>query len=222
MSGVERRFRDRADAGEFLADRLRSYAGRDDVVVFALPRGGVPVAFPVARALRAPLDVFVVRKLGVPGHEELGMGAVATGGVRVLNEDLLANLGISRQSVEAVTAAELVELDRRERAYRNGGTPIPVEGRTVILVDAGLATGSTMRAALRAVRRQGAARVVVAVPAAPASTCDDLAREADEVVCATTPALFHAVGQVYDDFTQTTDDEVRALLVRAAEARGLG
>ncbi|HEX8754557.1 MAG TPA: phosphoribosyltransferase [Solirubrobacterales bacterium] len=198
-----------------LAEQLTAYAGRPDVLVLALPRGGVPVASEVARALGAPLDVFVVRKLGVPGHEELAMGAIASGGVCVLNDDVVQALRIPRQVIEAVAARELREVERRERAYR-GDRPAPeVRGRTVILVDDGLATGSTMRAAVAALRRLGPARIVVAVPTAAPATCEEFRHEADECVCDITPDPFYAVGLWYEDFSQTTDDEVRELLERA-------
>ena len=207
-------FRDRSEAGQLLAERLVAYAGRPDILVLALPRGGVPVAYEVARALGAPLDVFVVRKLGIPGHEELAMGAIASGGVRVLNDDVVQALHIPERVIEAVAARELRELERRERAYR-GDRPAPdVRDRTVILVDDGLATGSTMRAAVAALRRLGPARIVVAVPTAAPSTCEEFRREADECICQITPEPFHAVGLWYQDFSQTTDDEVRDLLDR--------
>ena len=212
------RFRDRREAGRVLAQELTAYAGRPDVVVLALPRGGVPVAYEVARALGAPLDVFLVRKLGVPGHEELAMGAVATGGVRVLNDQVVRALGIPPDVIDMVAAWEQQELARRERLYRGDRPPPDVKGRTVILVDDGLATGATMRAALAALRQQQPARRVVAVPTAAAQTCDALRTEADDVVCATTPEPFDAVGFWYEDFSQTTDDEVRELLDRAARA----
>jgi predicted phosphoribosyltransferase len=211
------RFRDRAEAGRLLAARLRPYADRPDVLVLALPRGGVPVAWEVARALHAPLDVFLVRKLGVPGHEELAMGALATGGVRVLNEEVVNVLRIPEEEIDAVAADEQRELERREQAYRDGRPPPDVRGRVVILIDDGLATGSTMRAAVAALRQQRPARIVVAVPVGAAETCAELQREADEVVCARTPEPFYAVGLWYDDFRQTTDAEVADLLRRAAE-----
>jgi predicted phosphoribosyltransferase len=210
------RFRDRHHAGLVLADKLAAYAGRSDLLVLALPRGGVPVAYEVAQALRAPLDVFLVRKLGVPGHEELAMGAVATGGVRVLNEDIVSALRIPDYAIEAVTAREQQELARREGAYRGDRPPPDVRGRTVILVDDGLATGATMHAAIAALRRQQPARIVVAVPTASPDICDALRAEVDEVVCAITPEPFQAVGFWYEDFSPTTDDEVRELLARAA------
>jgi putative phosphoribosyl transferase len=209
-------FRDRTEAGQVLASRLVTYANRPGVLVLALPRGGVPVAFEVAQALNAPLDVFLVRKLGVPGREELAMGAIASGGVRVLNEDVVQALGISPEVIEAVAATELQELMRRERLYR-GNRPVPeVRGRTIILVDDGLATGSTMRAAVAALRRRGPFRIIVAVPVGSAETCTEFRGEADEIVCARTPEPFYAVGQWYEDFTQTTDEEVRDILHRAA------
>jgi len=209
-----RLFRDRTEAGRFLARGLGAYANRPDVVVLALPRGGVPVAYEVAQALHAPLDVFVVRKLGVPGHEELAMGAIASGGVRVLNDDLVQRLGVPDAAIDAVARGEQLELERRERLYRGGRPPADLRGRTVILVDDGLATGSTMLAAVRAVRLQRPARIVVAVPTAAAETCEALRSEADNVVCASTPRPFRAVGAWYVDFSQTSDDEVRELLAR--------
>jgi erythromycin esterase-like protein/predicted phosphoribosyltransferase len=217
MSMSERVFRDRRDAGRVLAGLLQHYRGRDDVVVLGLPRGGVPVAYEVATALDAPLDVFVVRKLGVPGHEELAMGAIASGGVTVLNEDLVIGLGITSDVIREAAEREGRELARREQAYREGRPMPELSGKTVILVDDGLATGSSMQAAVLALRRLQPARIVVAVPAAPSSTCEQLRLEVDEVVCATTPSPFLAVGQSYWDFTQTTDEEVRDLL-RAAGA----
>jgi putative phosphoribosyl transferase len=207
-------FRDRADAGHQLAAKLTHYAGRDDVVVLALPRGGVPVGAAVAAALAAPLDVFLVRKLGVPGQEELAMGAIASGGVRVENASVVRQLDIPARVIHAVAERELRELERREAAYRGNRPPPAVRGKTIILVDDGLATGSTMRAAVAAMRQLGAGRVVVAVPVGAAETCAALAGEADEVVCGHTPDPLHAVGLWYDDFCQTTDDEVRELLGR--------
>ncbi len=212
------RFRDRHDAGRRVAAVVGHYAGRDDVLVLALPRGGVPVGYEVSRALDAPLDVMQVRKLGVPGHEELAMGAIASGGVRILSEDVVGALQIPERVIATVAAAEEHELDRRERIYREG-RPFPdVRGRTVILVDDGLATGSTMRAAAAALRAQGAGRLVVAVPVAPKETCDALRELVDEVICAVTPEPFLAVGEWYEDFTQTSDAEVQELLRRAAVA----
>jgi predicted phosphoribosyltransferase len=218
-------FRDRSEAGRILAGKLTAYAGRPGVLVLGLPRGGVPVAFEVAKALGAPLDVFVVRKLGVPGHEELAMGAIASGGVFVLNDDLVEELGIPRRVIDAVAAREMREMERRVRAYRDDRPAPEVRDRTVVVVDDGLATGSTMRAAVAALRRLGPAHLVVAVPTAAPSTFEELAREADDCVCVITPESFHAVGLSYQDFSQTTDDEVRDLLERsgapvAAEAGG--
>jgi erythromycin esterase-like protein/predicted phosphoribosyltransferase len=207
-------FRDRREAGRLLAERLAAYANRPDVLVLALPRGGVPVAYEVARALGAPMDVFVVRKLGVPGHEELAMGAVATGGVRVLNDQLVERLGIPEQMIDAVAARELQELARRERLYRGGRPPPDVRGRIVILVDDGLATGATMHAAIEALRQQNPAHIVVAVPTASPETCEEMKTKADDVICAITPEPFQAVGRWYQDFSQTTDEEVEALLSR--------
>jgi putative phosphoribosyl transferase len=210
-------FRDRIDAGQQLAARLKDYADRSDVVVLALPRGGVPVANEVAKQLRLPLDVFLVRKLGVPGYEELAMGAIASGGVRVINEDIVRYLGISEDVIDAVAKHEQRELERRERAYR-GSRPAPeVMGHTVILIDDGLATGSTMRAAATALRKQGPARIVVAVPVSAPQTCAEFRDEVDEIVCAMTPEPFGGVGLWYQDFSQTTDEEVRKLLRRVPE-----
>jgi putative phosphoribosyl transferase len=210
------RYRNRSEAGRLLARKLMGYANRPDVLVLALPRGGVPVAFEVAQALNAPLDIFLVRKLGVPGHEELAMGAIASGGVRVLNEDVVRYLHIPDGVIDAVAADELKELDRRERLYRGDRPPLDVRGRTVILIDDGLATGSTMRAAAEALRTQNPAAIVVAVPVAADETCDEFRSEVDEVVCAYTPDPFYAVGLWYEDFSQTSDEEVRELLGRAA------
>ena len=204
--------RDRRDAGRLLAEKLAAYANRPDALVLALPRGGVPVAYEVARALGAPLDVFVVRKLGVPGYEELAIGAVATGGVRVLNDQLVERLGIPEQMIDAVAARELQELARRERRYRGGRPPPDVRGRTVILVDDGLATGATMHAAIEALRQQKPTRIVVAVPTASPEICEEMNTKADDVICAITPEPFQAVGRWYQDFSQTTDEEVEALL----------
>ena len=215
----ERPFRDRAEAGRALAQALERYAGLDDLLVLALPRGGVPVAYEVARALPAPLDVFLVRKLGVPGHEELAMGALASGGVRVLNPDVVDHLHIPESIIDGVAEREQAELERRAREYRGDRSPPDVRGRTVILVDDGLATGSTMRAAAAAVREQQPAQIVVAVPVAAPATCQDFKREVDDVVCALTPEPFYAVGVWYEDFSQTTDAEVRHLLDLAARER---
>src|SRR6266404_2554028 len=222
MTITPSRFRDRHEAGRRLADKLVAYAKRPDVLVLALPRGGVPIAYEVARRLVAPLDVFVVRKLGVPGYEELAMGAVATGGVRVLNDELVERLGIPDQMIDAVAANERQELARRERLYRGGRPPPDVCGRTVILVDDGLATGATMFAAIEALRKLTPARIVVAVPTASPDTCEEMKKKADEVICAITPEPFHAVGRWYRDFSQTTDEEVAALLARPSTPENNG
>ena len=215
MSQVIFPFRDRTEAGRLLAEKLREYADRSDVVVLALPRGGVPVGYEIARALNAPLDVFVVRKLGVPGHEELAMGAIASGGVQVLNQDVLG-LGIPKEVVDLVAAREQRELERREREYRDGHGSVDVRGRTVILVDDGLATGSSMRVAAMALKKKQPAEIVVAVPVGSPETCAEFQSVVDKVVCAVTPEPFWAVGQWYRDFSQTSDEEVRDLLSRAA------
>ena len=213
-------FRDRADAGRHLLSKLGAYQGRPDVLVLGLPRGGIPVGYEVARGLGAPLDVFVVRKLGVPGQEELAMGAIATGGVRIVNRDVVDALHIPPHVVDRAAAEEARELERRQQSYR-GERPEPrVEGQTVILVDDGLATGSTMRAAVAALRQQGPARIVIAVPVAAPSTCQELRHEVDEIVCFATPEPFMAVGRFYDDFAQTTDEEVRELLAAARAGEG--
>jgi predicted phosphoribosyltransferase len=209
-------FRDRKQAGELLGQELAQRFGeRDDVLVLALPRGGVPVAYEVAQALHAPLDVFIVRKLGVPGHEELAMGAIASGDVLVLNDEVLAQLRVPQRAIDAVAAHERQELARRERSYRGSKPTLDVRGRTVIIVDDGLATGSTMRAALHALRRMGPREVIVAVPVAARSTCEEFREEADQIVCLRTPEPFRAVGLWYEDFSQTTDEEVHELLARA-------
>jgi putative phosphoribosyl transferase len=209
------RLLNRTDAGRRLAATLSAYAGRPDVIVLALPRGGVVVAYEVARELDVPLDVFIVRKLGVPGHEELAMGAIASGGALVLDEALVRELRVSERDFRTAIAAEQRELERREKEYR-GDRPLPdIAGRTVVLVDDGLATGASMRVAVAALKQEHPARIVVAVPVAPPETCDALRREADDVVCAVTPEPFYAVGLWYEDFTQTTDKEVHDLLKRA-------
>ena len=208
-------FANRQQAGRALAEKLRHYGGRPGVLILALPRGGVPVAYEVAAVLGAPLDVYLVRKLGVPGHEELAMGAIASGGVRVTNPDVVNQLDIPEHVIDRVARIEQRELDRREHLYRADRAPLDLAGRTVILVDDGLATGSTMRAAARALRQLAPARIVVAVPTAAADTCRELRREVDEIVCAMTPEPFHAVGLWYEDFSQTTDAEVRDLLSRS-------
>jgi putative phosphoribosyl transferase len=206
------RFEDRRQAGRELAALLSDYAGRNDVVVLGLPRGGVPVAFEVARALRAPLDVFIVRKLGAPGQHELAIGAIASGGVRVMNDDIVRWYGLTEAAIDEMAAQESIELDRRERLYRGDRPLIDVAGRTVVLVDDGLATGSTMKAAVRAIRMRGPARVIVAVPVGAPESCKEFERIADAVVCARAPQPFSAVGLWYRDFSQTTDEEVRELL----------
>ena len=211
-------FRDRRDAGKYLAKHLRHYAHRPDVMVLGLPRGGVPVAAEIAQALGADLDVFVVRKLGAPMYEELAMGAIASGGVRVLNPEVIQQLAITPEIVDAAAATEEIELQRRERDYRGDRPPLDVRGRTVILVDDGLATGASMRAAVRSVRQLGPAKVVIAVPVGAAETCKDLEPEVDEIVCGKMPRDFRAVGAWYEDFSQTTDEEVRALLAHRVVA----
>jgi len=212
-----RRFPNRTEAGVLLGQELARRINPDDhPIVLALARGGVPVGYEIARALDAPLDVFIVRKLGVPGHEELAMGAIASGGVRVMNDEVLGYLsGLSQNHIDAVAAREQIELERREKAYRGDRPPLQVAGRTVIIVDDGLATGSTMRAAVRAVRRMNPRAIIVAVPVAAPSTCDEFRAEVDDIVCMLTPEPFTAVGLWYEDFTQTTDEEVHALLAAA-------
>ena len=215
-----RPFHDRTEAGQLLAGKLAAYTNRADVIVLGFPRGGVPVAYEIARALNAPLDVFLVRKLGVPGHEEFAMGAIGTGGVRVLNDQTVRALRISDQVIEAVAVKEQRELDRRARLYRGDRPPPDLRGKTVILVDDGLATGATMLAAVNALRQQQAGRIVVAVPIAPPETCEPLRAEVDDIICAVTPEPFYAVGCWYEDFSQSTDEEVRDLLARSARAGG--
>lgn len=214
---MEPPFQDRYDAGRQLAAKLSHFARRPEVLVLALPRGGVPVAFEVARALEVPLDVFLVRKLGVPGHEELAMGAIATGDVRLLNDEIVRNLRIPPQTIDRVAAHERAELERRQSAYRGDRPPPEVQGKVVILIDDGLATGVSMRAAVAALRQLRPARIVVAVPIAAPSTCVEFHDEVDEVICARTPEPFYAVGVWYNDFSQTSDDEVRHLLARAGD-----
>ena len=212
-----RAFPNRAAAGCLLAEELTRYAGRDDVIVLGLPRGGVPVAYEVARALRVSLDVFIVRKLGVPGFEELAAGAIASGGVRVLNEDVVRTLPNASEIIELITARETAELERRESSYRDGRLAPELRDRIVILVDDGLATGATMRAAVAALRHRGAAKIIVAVPVGAPDTCRELEAVADETVCLIAPQFFRAVGQYYEDFAQISDEEVRQLVARAVQ-----
>jgi putative phosphoribosyl transferase len=215
-------FPNRAEAGRRLAERLTHYQGRDDAIVLGLPRGGVPVAYEVARRLGLPLDVFVVRKLGVPGYEELAMGAIASGNVSVLNEDVMRAIPNSETLLERVIAQEKMELDRREALYRQGRPALDLRERVVILVDDGLATGATMRAATGALRKQGVAKIVVAVPVGAPETCRELEAEVDELICAFAPEFFHGVGQFYEDFSQTTDEEVRETLTRMTQSKEPG
>jgi putative phosphoribosyl transferase len=210
-------FRDRADAGRALATHVIGSVPDANVIVLALPRGGVPVGFELARALRAQFDVFLVRKLGLPGEEELAIGAIASGGVRVLNEQLIQSLGLSKKLIDRLTEREEKELQRRELLYREGRPAAPVAGRVTILVDDGLATGATMKAACRALRLQDPQRIVVAVPVASRQACGELRTDADQIICADTPDPFIAVGIWYDDFSQTTDEAVKALLKQAAQ-----
>jgi putative phosphoribosyl transferase len=212
-------FQDRRHAGRVLEKKLSAYSGRNDIVVLALPRGGVPVAFEIARGLRAPLDIFLVRKLGVPEYPELAMGAIASGGVQILNKDIIEELSISEETIAAVRLKEEHELLRREQAYRGKALPLFIEGRIAILVDDGLATGATMKAAVAALRKQRPAQTVIAVPVSSEPACRELASEVDEIICAFTPEPFHGVGQWYEDFSPTTDDEVRQLLREACEQR---
>jgi len=208
-------FTDRAEAGRNLAQKLNDYANRDDVIVLGAPRGGVPIAFEISSALNVPLDIFVLRKLGVPGHEELAFGAIASGGVRILDSDIVDACGLTSQDIERVTRDETRELERRERAYRRGRLPLNVEGMTVILTDDGIATGSSMRAAIRALRQMKPSALVIATPVAPHSTCERLRPLVDELVCLNMPEPFFGVGQFYHDFSEVTDDEVNELLDRA-------
>jgi len=225
---MQKPFLDRSHAGRVLASMLAPYAGRPNVLVLALPRGGVPVAYEIARALHAPLDVFLVRKLGLPGHEEFAIGAIASGGVQVLNQEAVDTLGIPDSVIEAVAARERRELARRERLYRDNRPPPRLENKTIILVDDGLATGSSMHAAVKALRQQHAGQIIVAVPVAAPDTCEQFRQpkervpaarsdKPDDIICAATPEPFQAVGLWYEDFSQTTDEEVRELLARASE-----
>lgn len=212
-------FPNRRDAGKRLAELVRTGVPDLDVVILGLPRGGIPVAYEVAEALHAPLDVLVVRKLGVPGEEELALGAIASGGVRVLNRDLIKTLGVPQEAIESVTAREIAELERRERVYREGRPPVDVTQRTVVLVDDGLATGATMLAACRAMRARSAAQVIVAVPVAAKETVSRFRNEADRIVCLATPGEFVSVGRWYEDFSPTSDEEVSRLLQESISAR---
>ena len=211
------RFRDRFEAGQLLAGKLAGYEGRSDVVVLALPRGGVPVGFAVAERLRAALDIFLVRKLGAPGHEEYAMGAIASGGICYINEDAVERLRVPLDVIDQAIVREREEMERRERVYRKSDQPIPISNQTVILVDDGMATGASMRAAVLAVRLVHPAHIVIAVPVAPPETCHRLSREVDEMVCLETPEIFYAVGSFYDDFSQVGDEEVRMMLERATK-----
>jgi putative phosphoribosyl transferase len=217
---METQFRNRQHAGTFLATKLQHLANDPDLIVLAVPRGGVPVAYEIATALNAPLDIFIVRKLGVPIYEELAMGAIASGGVRVLNNEVIRKLGITPRMIDAVAAEQQSELERRELEYRHGRAPLDVTGRTVILVDDGLATGASMRAAVQALRKRNPKRIIVAVPVGAAETCEQFESEVDEVVCGRRPEHFGAVGQWYQDFTQTTDEEVSELLDQTLPALG--
>jgi putative phosphoribosyl transferase len=215
--GSQFRFADKNQAGVLLAQRLQQYAGQPDVIVLALPRGGVPVGFAIAQALRLPLDILLVRKLGMPGHEEFAIGAIATGGFSVVQTDLLARFGIEASTLDVIVRREQREIERRETLYRAGRPPLPLAGRTVIVVDDGLATGATMQVAIKAVREQHPERVIIAVPVASIEACRELGAQVDDIVCLQTPDPFHAVGAWYQDFTQTTDDEVIDLLDRSSQ-----
>jgi predicted phosphoribosyltransferase len=222
MDEVARIFTDRTDAGRQLAAQLRQYADRKDVIVLALPRGGLPVGYEVALALQAPLDVMIVRKLGTPGQPELAMGAIASGGVRVINQEVVRGLDISSAELDRVAVKEQAEVERRERLYRAGRPALEIEGRTVILVDDGIATGSTMRAAIQAIRAQKPARLVVAAPTAAGGTAEQIRTEVDELVCLTTPEPFFAIGFFYREFPQLTDEDVREVLTRADRLQTVG
>jgi putative phosphoribosyl transferase len=217
FGNVDVTFQDREDAGRRLAQALPDYANRKDVIVLGIPRGGVPVAFEVAKALNAPLDIFLSRKLGVPGQEELAFGAIATGETRVLDQEIIEAIGISEEQIERVTARVKKELERRENLYRGSRAPLKLEGLTVVLVDDGIATGSSMRAAIQALRQMKPARLVVAVPVAPLSTCNRLKHEVDDLICLYSPKDFYAIGQFYENFSQLADEEVTELLRRAPE-----
>ncbi|SEO37946.1 phosphoribosyltransferase [Nitrosovibrio sp. Nv6] len=219
MGSAGHYFADRAEAGKMLAEALSAYAGRTDVLVLALPRGGVPVAYEVAKMLAAPMDLWLVRKLGVPGQEELAMGAMAGKDTRILNQEIINILNIDQAAIDAAVAREQKELERRNRHYRQGRPPPDIEGKTIIIIDDGLATGATMRAAIASLRHMGAKRIIAAVPVGAASTCSKVQKEADELVCLFTPEPFYGVGQWYSDFSQTSDEEVLALLGPAATAK---
>jgi len=206
------RYKDRMQAGQLLAKKLKQYANEPDAIVLGLPRGGVIVAYEVAEQLGLPLDIFLVRKLGVPGYEELAMGAIASGGTRIMNDDVLRMANIPQSAIEAAVQKEGRELERREKAYRGNRPSLDVRNRTVILVDDGLATGATMRAAVAALRKQRPRRIIVAVPTASPDTCENFRTEVDDIICAMTPTPFHAVGEWYEDFPQNTDEEVQLLL----------
>jgi putative phosphoribosyl transferase len=220
MAGSVHYFADRAEAGKRLAEALAGYARRTDVLVLALPRGGVPVAYEVAQTLAVPMDLWLVRKLGVPGQEELAMGAIAGNDTRVLNRDIISVLNIDRTTIEAVIVKEQAELERRNLLYRQGRPSPNIEGKTIIIIDDGLATGATMRAAIASLRHAGAARIIAAVPVGAAATCGKIEQEADELVCLYTPEPFYGVGQWYSDFSQTPDESVLALLESAAKSQG--
>lgn len=219
MTAWTQRLVDRREAGRALARELSRFAGREDTIVLGLPRGGVVVAFEVAQALRLPLDIYLVRKLGAPGQEELAVGAIASGGARVLNEDVVHALRLEAGQIESIATREKARLEERERLYRGHTHPLALTGKQVIIVDDGLATGASMRIAVRSLRDQAPTRIIVAVPVAPAETCTALAREADEVVCALTPTPFYSIGSWYEDFAQTSDEEVIALLEEARAAK---
>jgi putative phosphoribosyl transferase len=221
MQQVDVIFKDRVDAGKILANKLSKYAAQNPLVL-GLPRGGVPVAFEVAKALKAPMDVYIVRKLGVRGHEELAMGAIATGDVRVLNESVIGPLQISKEAIETETEKEKEELKRRERVYRSGRAPLNVANRTILLIDDGIATGSTIKAAIAALKKQKAAKIVVGVPVAPSSTIEELKKEVDDLVCVSAPDFFIAISVWYDEFPQTTDEQVRELLKKAETPKQIG
>ncbi len=216
MAATFHRFANRTEAGKLLADALSGYTGRSDILILALPRGGVPVAYEVAKALFAPMDLWLVRKLGVPGQEELALGALAGKNIRVLNYDIIDFLNIDETVIDTIVAREQAELERRNRLYRQGKPPPAIEGKTIIIIDDGLATGATMRVAISSLRQAGAARIIAAVPVGAASTCDKIEEEADQLICLHTPEPFYGVGQWYNDFSQTSDDEVLALLNNAA------